>query len=130
MSDPVPDANTIWTFREALTLAQVEGRPAIQVLFAAYEAALRNAGILAMGGQIVDATVVATPKLRNTEADKAELKAGRVPTDWAAKPKKLAQKDRDSCWTIKWSKAKPAADGSKRIDIAVPSFGYKNWPAS
>ena len=24
------------------------------------------------------------------------------------------------------SKAKPAEDGSKRVDIAVPSFGYKN----
>jgi hypothetical protein len=58
-----------------------------------------------MGGQIVDATVVAAPKQRNTEADKAALKAGRVPDAW---------------------KAKPAEDGSKRIDVAVLAFGYKN----
>lgn len=126
LSDPVPDANTIWTFREALTRAQIDGRPAIQVLFGAYEASLRQAGYLAMGGQIVDATVVAAPKQRNTEAEKAELKAGRIPTDWVAKPARLAQKDRDARWTIKWSKAKPAEDGSKRVDIAVPAFGYKN----
>ena len=126
LSDPVPDANTIWTFREALTRARIEGEPAIQVLFRAYEASLRQAGYLAMGGQIVDATVVAAPKQRTTEAEKAELKAGRIPADWAAKPARLAQKDRDARWTIKWSKAKPAEDGSKRVDIAVPSFGYKN----
>ena len=35
LADPVPDANTIWTFREALTRAEMDGRPAIQVLFAA-----------------------------------------------------------------------------------------------
>ena len=126
LSDPVPDANTIWTFREALTRAQIDGQPAIQVLFSTYEAALRAAGFLAMGGQIVDATVVAAPKQRNTEAEKADLKAGRVPDAWKAQPAKLAQKDRDARWTIKWSKAKPAEDGAKRVDIAVPSFGYKN----
>ena len=126
LADAVPDANTIWTFREALTRAQIDGRPAIQVLFQAYEAALTRAGFLAMGGQIIDAAIVAAPKQRNSEGEKAEIKAGRVPAEWQAKPAKLAQKDRDARWTVKFSKAKPAEDGSKRIDIAVPAFGYKN----
>lgn len=126
LADPVPDANTIWTFREALTCGQIDGKPAIQVLFSAYEAALREAGFLAMGGQIIDATVVAAPKQRNTEAEKVELKAGGIPEAWTRQPAKLRQKDRDARWTIKWSKAKPAEDGSKRVDIAVPAFGYKN----
>ena len=47
LADAVPDANTIWTFREALARAPLDGRPAIQVLFAAYEAALTKAGFLA-----------------------------------------------------------------------------------
>lgn len=89
------------------------------MLFSAYDTALRQAGFLAMGGQIVDATVVAAPKQRNTEAEKADLKAGRVPDAWKAKPAKLAQKDRDARWTIKWSKAKPAEDGSKISTKAV-----------
>lgn len=126
LSDPVPDANTIWTFREALTHAEIAGKPAIAVLFSAYQSALRQAGFLAMGGQIVDATVVDAPKPRNTEAEKAALMAGRVPDAWKAKPAKLAQKDRDARWAINWSKAKLAEDGSKRIDLAVPAFGYKN----
>jgi IS5 family transposase len=126
LSDPVPDANTIWTFREALTRAKIDGKPAIEVLFRAYEAALTKAGFLAMGGQIIDASIVAAPKQRNTDGEKAEIKAGRIPEAWKDKPAKLAQKDRDARWTVKWSKAKPSDDGSPRIDLAVPAFGYKN----
>ncbi len=39
LSDPVPDANTIWTFREALTRATIGEVPAITVLVRAYKAA-------------------------------------------------------------------------------------------
>ena len=126
LADPVPDANTIWTFREALTRARIDRQPAIQVLFQTYEAALKAAGFLAMGGQIIDASIIAAPKQRNTDGEKAEIKAGRIPGAWKAKPAKLAQTDRDARWTGKWSKAKPAANGSPRIDLAVPAFGYKN----
>ncbi len=126
LADPVPDANTIWTFREALTRAQIDGKPAIQILFRAYEAALTRAGFLAMGGQIIDASIVAAPKQRNTDEEKREIKAGRIPQAWSDKLAKLAQKDRDARWTVKFSKAKPADDGSPRIDLAVPAFGYEN----
>jgi IS5 family transposase len=126
LADPVPDANTIWTFREALTRARLDGKPAIEILFARFDATLRQAGFLAMGGQIIDTSIVACPKQRNTEEEKRDIKAGRIPEDWKQKPAKLAQKDRDARWTVKWSKAKPAEDGSARVDIAVPVFGYKN----
>jgi IS5 family transposase len=126
LSDTVPDANTIWTFREALTRAKLDDKPAIEVLFRAYETALTRAGFLAMGGQIIDASIVAAPKQRNTDGEKAEIKAGRIPEAWKAKPAKLRQKDRDARWTMKWSKAKPSDDGSPRLDLAVPAFGYKN----
>ncbi len=78
------------------------------------------------GGQIIDATIVSAPKQRNTDGEKADIRAGRVPEAWKDKPAKLAQKDRDARWTVKFSKAKPSDGGSPRIDIAVPSFGDKN----
>lgn len=62
LADPVPDANTIWTFREALTRAVLDGVPAIEALFSVYEATLREAGFLAMSGQIIDATVCCGPQ--------------------------------------------------------------------
>jgi transposase, IS5 family len=126
LADAVPDANTIWTFREALTRARIDGKPAIEVLFRAYEAALTEAGFLAMGGQIIDASIVAAPKQRNSDGEKRDIKEGRIPEAWKDKPAKLAQKDRDARWTVKWSKAKPSDDGSPRVDLAVPAFGYKN----
>ena len=96
------------------------------MLFQAYEAALTKAGFLAMGGQIIDASIVAAPKQRNSDSEKRDIKAGRIPEAWKDKPAKLAQKDRDARWTVKWSKAKPSDDGSPRVDLAVPAFGYKN----
>ena len=96
LADPVPDANTIWTFREALTRARLGGKPAIEVLFRAYETVLTKAGFLAMGGQIIDASIVSAPKQRNTDGEKAEIKAGGVPQAWKEQPAKLAQKDRDA----------------------------------
>ncbi len=126
LADPVPDANTIWTFREALTRVQIGGEPAIQVLFRSYEAALTRAGFLAMGGQIIDASIVAAPKQRNSDAEKRGIRDGRTPEAWRDKPAKLAQKDRDARWTVKVSKAKLVDDGAPRIDLAVPAFGYKN----
>ena len=121
LADAVPDANTIWTFREALKRAD-----AVQALFARFDATLKAAGYLAMGGQIVDATIVAAPKQRNTEAERAAIKVGQIPEGWAGKPAKLRQKDRDARWTVKFSKAKPREDGLPQVDLAVPAFGYKN----
>jgi IS5 family transposase len=122
LADPVPDANTIWTYREALKRAG-----AMDALFRRFDDALRASGFLAMGGQIVDATIVAAPKQRNTQAEKAAIREGQTPEDWKDKPAKLAQKDMDARWTVKYTKAKPREDGSvPPVALAIPAFGYKN----
>lgn len=127
LGDRVPDARTIWLFRERLTRAVIEGRPAIEVLFARFDATLRAAGYIAMAGQIVDATLVAAPRQRNTDEEKAEIKAGRIPAEWHARPAKLRHKDRDARWTVKFTKAKPAPDGTaSAVDLAIPVFGYQS----
>ena len=119
----VPDATTVWLFRERLVKAK-----AIDKLFARFDAVLKDRGYLAMGGQIIDASVVPAPKQRNTEEEKAAIKEGRVPQVW--KPAKARQKDRDARWTVKYTKAKvkEGADprGPKPVDLAIPMFGYKN----
>lgn len=119
----VPDATTVWLYRERLVEAK-----AIERLFTRFDAALKERGYLAMGGQIIDATVVPAPKQRNTQEEKAAIKEGRVPAHWT--PAKVRQKDRDARWSIKYTKAKVAegADpkASKPVDLAIPLFGYKN----
>jgi len=119
----VPDATTVWLFRERLVKAK-----AIDRLFARFDAVLKDRGYLAMGGQIIDATVVPAPKQRNTQEEKIAIKEGRIPEEW--KPAKIRQKDRDARWSIKYTKAKvrEGADpkAAKPVDLAIPMFGYKN----
>ena len=76
LADTVPDANTIWGFREALTRARISGKPAIEVLFERFDAALSAAGFLAMGGQIMTLRSSphpssATPTARSATSRKA-----------------------------------------------------------
>ena len=120
--DAVPDANTLWDFREALIEASMLDR-----LFERLDEAISDAGYLPMSGQIVDATLVAAPKQRNSIEERKAIKEGRTPDDWKDKPAKLAQKDRDARWTVKYTKARPREDGSlPAVDLAIPAFGYKN----
>lgn len=75
------------------------------------------------------------PSLRqrqhNSQNEKDAIKAGEIPDEWKDKPAKLAQKDRDARWTVKYSKAKqptetPTSAATRQHDIAIPMFGYKN----
>jgi IS5 family transposase len=122
LHDAVPDAKTIWLYREQLTRAGALAR-----LFARFDAMLAERGFLAMGGQIVDATVVEARRPRLTKEEKATLRDGGTPEGWSKA--RTRQIDRDGRWTIKRGrKATPPQGGAQRqgSEIAVPMFGYKN----
>jgi len=123
LQDKVPDAKTIWAFRDRLTKTE-----AIDALFTRFDAALREAGYIAMSGQLVDSTLVAAPKQRNTEEEKKAVKAGKTAAEiWPDDPAKARQKDVNARWTVQFGKAKTPKDGGPAPpDIAIPSFGYKN----
>ncbi|MGH6823321.1 MAG: IS5 family transposase [Methylocella sp.] len=104
MCDDVPDARTIWLFREILRQAG-----AVERLFARFDGMLNAHGFEASGGQIVDATFVEAPRQRNSRDDNAAIKDGKVPEDWS--DKKKAHKDADARWTKK---------------NGVVFYGYKN----
>jgi transposase, IS5 family len=96
LEDAVPDATTIWLFREALVEAGL-----IDKLFDRFSQYLRAKGYIARGGQIVDATIVSAPKQRNSKDENEAIKAGETPKDWEKRPAKNAQKDKDARWTKK-----------------------------
>ena len=116
----VPDAKTLWLYRERLSQKGL-----IEKLFSIFDLTLKERGYLAMSGQIVDATIISAPRQRMTKEEKEKVKEGEIPEEWKAKPSKLAQKDRDARWVVKYSKAKNK-ENSKLIDFAIPFFGYKN----
>ncbi len=67
------------------------------------------------------------PLASGRRMERAAVEGGRSAQEiWPEKPAKARQKDNDARWTMKFSKAGPAADGSPQGDIAVPAFGYKS----
>ncbi len=92
--DPVPDAKTIWVFREQLKAA---GR--MEHLFTQFDEFLAANGYAAQRGQIVDASIVAAPRQRNSREENRQIKDGTTPEDW--QEAKRRQKDVDARWTKK-----------------------------
>ncbi len=122
LRDKVPDANTLWDFREALIKAD-----ALDKLFRELDRAINEAGYIPRSGRIVDASLVAAPRQRAGADEKAAIKAGQAAGEiWPDEPAKAAQKDTDARWTVKHSKAKLRPDGAEQAGIAIPVFGYKS----
>ncbi|ASC69416.1 Transposase InsH for insertion sequence element IS5-18 [Halomicronema hongdechloris C2206] len=96
LEDRVPDATTVWLFRE-----QLQQHGLVEALFEQFGAYLQGAGYAAKDGQIVDATLIPVPKQRNTREENQTLKQGEVPVEWQETPHQLAQKDVDARWTKK-----------------------------
>ena len=88
LEDKVPDAKTVWLYREQLAQAGV-----IETLFEDFDGYLEQQGYLAMGGQIIDASIVPVPKQRNSGDDNARIKEGETPEGWENQPAKRSQKD-------------------------------------
>ena len=64
LEDKVPDAKTVWLYREQLSQAGL-----IDALFEDFDGYLKSQGYQAMGGQIIDASLVAVPIQRNRRDD-------------------------------------------------------------
>lgn len=94
----IPDAKTIWLFRDKLTKANV-----IKILFDEFNSQLEKANIITRTGSIVDATFVDAPRQRNTRDENAKIKKGEIPEEWKSdsKKNKLRQKDTDARWAKK-----------------------------
>jgi len=104
IGDTVPDAKTIWLFREQLKDARL-----VKKLFKKFDKFLRNNGFSAKKGQIVDASIVSCPKQRNSRDENKSIKDGDLPDEWTDNKKR--QKDTDARWIKK---------------NGVSQFGYKN----
>src|SRR3954449_8643277 len=104
LADRGPDATTVWLYREKLAQAGL-----VAALFDAFDAHLKSRGYRAMGGPIVDASIVSAPVQRNSRAENTAIKDGHPPVAWT--PNRTAQKDIDARWTKKHGKS---------------YFGYKN----
>ena len=104
LGDRVPDAKTIWLFREQLGEAKLVKR-----LFKKFDRYLREQGFKARKGQIVDASIVSVPIQRNNREENKQIKEGAIPEDWSET--KRRQKDVHARWSARSHKH---------------AYGYKN----
>jgi len=104
INDRVPDAKTIWLFRDRLAKAGL-----VEVLFKLLDRQLNRDGIIMNAGKMVDASFVEVPIQRNSREENEKIKDGEIPEDW--NENKRRQKDTDARWT--------KHNGKKH-------YGYKN----
>jgi IS5 family transposase len=95
-ADRAPDEKTFWKFGETLAANGL-----FDELFAQFHHSLKEHGMIANKGQIIDATFVDVPRQRNRREENAQIKAGEVPQEWAENPAKARQKDVDARWASK-----------------------------
>jgi IS5 family transposase len=96
-SGRVPDAKTIWVWRERLKKQDL-----ISDISEAVGLQLAQAGFIARGGQIIDASIVTAPVQHNPRDENEAIEQGDVPEDWSTA--KCAQKDMEARWTKKHGK--------------------------
>jgi len=104
LDDVVTDSNSVWNFREILKKDKSK-----ELLFEAFVDSLRQRGIVANKGSIVDTAIVKAPIQRNKRVENDDIKQGKPPDHWS--DKKKSHSDTDANWTAKHGK---------------PYFGYKN----
>jgi IS5 family transposase len=91
LKDTVPDAKTVWLFREQMIQARL-----IKKVFDRFDRFLRKQGFAAKKGQIIDASIVQAPRQRNSKSENQQIKSGQIPDNWSENKKR--QKDTEARW--------------------------------
>jgi len=113
LADKVPDANTIWDFREAM------GQEILDGCFSDFWSYLKEQGVEAREGKVVDASFVEVPRQRNTREENAAIKQGEMPEGWGKEVHKLRQKDVDARWTKKGQEVHYGYKDHVKVDAAT-----------
>lgn len=105
--DDIPDARTIWKFRQRL------GADGVRELFKEFDRIMKERGLSYSKGTAVDASFQEAKRQRNSKEENEHIReTGEAPEEWSAKKK--AHKDVEATWTKK---------GNEK------HYGYKNHAA-
>ena len=90
----MPDAKTIWLYRERFKKAGIAKK-----VFELFQKQLIQKCVIGKSGKIVDASFVEVPRQRNSKEENDKIKQGEPIEQW--NDAKRAQKDVDARWTTK-----------------------------
>ncbi len=98
LTDKVPDAKTIWLFKEQLKEKNMD-----LALFELFTREMEKKGVITHEGSLIDASFVDVPRQRNSREENETIKKGEIPDSWkeAENKNKLSQKDTDARWAKK-----------------------------
>jgi IS5 family transposase len=98
IGDDIPDAKTLWDFKQRI---EADGREGGRKLFDAFGQILESRGIVAREGSIVDASFVDAPRQRNDREQNQRIKQGERPEEFDTNSAVGRQKDSEARWTKK-----------------------------
>lgn len=96
----VPDEKTLWRFEDGLSKLGLA-----EALFERFNTYFSTHGYAAHQGSIIDASIVQTPRQRNTREQNESIKQGERPASLDENPAVGRQKDSDARWTQKHGKS-------------------------
>lgn len=97
VADAMPDAKTIWKYREIWTRSDT-----IEACFLRFNEQLEARGLFASPGKMVDATFNEAERQHNTREENEHIKEnGTAPEEWDENEAKKRQKDVDARWAKK-----------------------------
>jgi len=115
LGDDVPDANTIWDFKQLL---EKDGRDGSRKLFNTFHSVLRGEGLIAREGSIVDASFVEAPRQRNSRKENQQIKEGKErPKGFERDSFRGRQKDCDARWTKKNNESHYGYKNHTKVDV-------------
>jgi IS5 family transposase len=92
ITERVPDAKTIWLFRDRLAMAGL-----VEKLIRLMDRQLSRDGIIVNAGKMIDASFVEVSIQRNPRSENEFIKEGEVPEDWGEN--KRRHKNNVARWT-------------------------------
>lgn len=98
IGDDIPDAKTLWDFKQRI---EEDGREGSRRLFEAFGQILETQGLIAREGSLVDASFVEAPRQRNDRDQNRRIKQGQRPQEFDENPSVGRQKDSEARWTKK-----------------------------
>ena len=98
IGDDIPDAKTLWDFKQRI---EADGREGSRKLFEAFGQHLEGKGLIARAGSSIDASFLEAPRQRNNREQNQRIKQGERPAEFDTNPAVGWQKDSEARWTKK-----------------------------
>lgn len=128
IGDDIPDAKTLWDFKQRI---EAGGREGSRRLFEAFGQMLESKGLLAREGSIVDASFVEAPRQRNDRDQNRRIKEGERPEEFDENPAVGRQKDSEARWTKKNQETHFGWKNHTKVDLKTKLImRAKTTPAS